>query len=362
MAIDPNVVDLTTKYQETLAHAQELPAPSGPAFFSESVHDLSVQNLTIVRNIVGKATPELTDPSSSLCVLLTGSDGRLEKSRPESPVELVVVTNQENLSPRAQATKEKIVRMVENEGSSFFFQRVEERILGKDQVSLYVTSGPHTKTIPTRSLDAQFVLGNPCFFVTYKEQLLKELVKIPKLAANFKKDFLRPALVTLSDELKTADENPEMPKKKERVLGVHLAKGILQSDGQHARGPKYGLLRSVQYSVALSICQNASKISGEELRQLPQTIPQRISWLQERKFTDLTSEEASQLQGCYAQGLLWYAEIQDLAEKLHASAENIVMIKVDSSLLAMTFSTAQKIVLKIVAGSRKPAKILSKTI
>jgi hypothetical protein len=245
--------------QEMLAKYLEISGLPSSREFKEGINHLSKETCLYVSTLLRMRIPELNDPSVQVAVATTGSDGRYEKSNPLSAVELIAITpDKRQLSPELCFTIEKISQLVQEEGSPFY-PEIECKQLERDRI--ITATFKVTKVIPTRGLDAHLLVGNPFLFAQYKQQLYEELKNQP--LAKFKKDFVNDAHKTLQGEL--------CPTSAKRALSVEIDSGTLISDGKYKRGPKYGLLRTIQYTIAhtesllpshpqLSIESNGSKI------------------------------------------------------------------------------------------------------
>lgn len=316
--------------------------------FSCKVRELSCQNMAYIKALILEKIQELNNSLSSIAIALTGSDARFEKGGFSSKSELVVITAapEESLPPDAQLSLAKIRELVAS-NLSFFFEMVEKKqVRAAEQVSVCV--GRKNVFAPTRAFDAQFIAGNTELFVEYKKQLYVELKSDPAILKSFKKDFLKEAEKTLSLEWRAIQsptkKSPVKPSSK--LLGVDVSRGLVQTDGEYVKGPKYGVLRTIQYSVAYKIF--CSPLSQADFMQVPSSILERIDWLRNKNLSGLTGEECDQLKHYYKLGSLWYSRLQDEVS-LHGEAtkQHTVSISVDSGLLRTVVTKTRELVSKM---------------
>jgi hypothetical protein len=325
--------------------------------FAQGVRELSSHTQGYIKSLIASAIPDLNDSSAGIAVALTGSDGRMEKSGSSSKADLIVVTTvpEASLSSVAQLTLCKIRQLVQSE-PGLFFNMVEEKALhSEEMVSIHV--GKKDVSAPTRAFDAQFVAGSAAVFVEYKARLQQELVSEAKINNLFKKTLLKDSLRQISAEVRSIPSpSKKSPQKSTgKILGVDTAKGIVRTDGKYVQGPKYGILRSIQYSVAYSIFQRASHISPEDFGRIPSSVPDRIDWLRDKKLTTLSPEDCDSLKQCYRVGLYWYSCLQcEIDQRQGAALGSVIEIPVDGQLLVNTVRRTDDIVSRLLSDAKRP--------
>jgi hypothetical protein len=311
-----------------------------PIKVAENIRETGGKNLDLIQRIFS----EWPDRPKSFAIALTGSDGRLERTGNPRNVELIVITEEDDDSARYKVVAAKIHTLVierekMSESIDLFHPDIEEKNLGKDSVSQYTPPKDAKKIvpIPTRALDAQFIAGDQETFRRYKLKLRQELSANTKICRDFKKDFLKPSKKNLSNELE-----------EKGTSGVSLTTGQLTSDGAYARGPKYGMMRSIQYAVADAILRNSAHFSDEEFLSIPPTILERIDFLEQKNLIPLNPSECEELKRCYTQSLFWYAKLENASKIQGApSKEHLVNIAVDKALLRNTLERTQQLVEKL---------------
>ncbi len=279
----------------------------------------------------------------SVAIVTTGSDGRFEKTGIASPMELIVITND------ASAKSEQIASQIrsifkENLDKKLFYHKFEwKSITGKQTTGLVsdFVGEKAIKTIPTRPLDAQFLYGNKALYTQYRKTLVDELLNRDCKLVDFHKKTVKFSLKTLSQDL--LDQEPLQDKSlSEKLFNNHgrfmdIKQGLLNFNGEDCKGPKYGPMHSIQYSVAHAILKplytadekalNQSKAkkfdrqayANEMLNTLPPETAGRIDWLQKKDIIKLTPQESVSLQTCYKTLLLWYAHLQAKYDAVNAS-------------------------------------------
>jgi hypothetical protein len=324
----------------------------------QNIQSVGKENLERIRSVFLTQFPALEE-SSNLALMVTGSDGRCEHVNEIANVEFIVAINadEDSLPPLLQTVK-KIKEYIT--GQKPFFSDLEEKRLNNDLVSSYTCLCPPKgqakteKMILTRALDAQFVAGSHRVFQEYKEQFRNEMILagaeklvVPKKVklADFWSDFLRPAIKEIEAELTIAKGDSSTNKKS---LGLYA--GTLIEDGHYVRGPKYGILRGIQYSVAMAIARKASQI--EDFSTIPPTLLEWIDWLKQKDIAVLSSEESADLKKCYQQGLCWYAQLESEVEnRKQRDGRNFsypAALSVDSTVAKQTLEKTNNIVKKLL--------------
>jgi hypothetical protein len=337
-----------------------IPLSEGTGTVVEVIKRIGTENLFRIQTVFQRFCKELAE-SSRLALAVTGSDARLERTGSFTNVEFILVVPP-GTGPSSVALEET-VRKIKTyiAGQKRFFPEVEEKKLSCDAVSLFTCSaqkggGIVEKPIITRALDARFVAGDQTVFIEYKNQFQREIIaandtsstqgeKKVKLS-EFVKDFLKPAIREIEVELGCFHN--QQPKEA-RPVGIQA--GVLTEDGRYTKGPKYGILRSIQYVVALAIARHAGKIGN--FSEIPSFIPERIDWLFSRKIIPLTTDEKGEMQACYRQALEWYwrleAEVEKSKQLNGLRFAFPVSITVDPSLAKQVLETTYALVRKIMS-------------
>jgi len=312
-----------------------------PEIFITKIRELSTANNFYVETFLRIHCHELNEPQIPLAIATTGSDGRLEKCSPLSPVELILITPEnKNLAKQALNTITKLENLV-SKNPNLFFPEIERKQLGVDRVS--TNTNKVTKVIPCRALDAQLLAGNSFIFIDYKSQLYTELCT--KNFKNFTTSFLNASRKTLSDEIS--------PKQVKKPLAIHAPEGMLITDGQYLKGPKYGLLRSIQYSVDQIFFRTikCKSISEDEFKTVPPSIIERMNWLRERNLMNLTPRECETLKSHYLTGLQLYSHLETKVaqQEIPPSSNCPVTIQTDSEKLQATLKETCLLVNKLLS-------------
>ncbi len=100
---------------------------------------------------------------------------------------------------------------------------------------------------------------------------------------------------------------------KENHCGINTLSGTLFYDGKRIKSTKFNILRTVQYSIAVTILRGIAygKISHEDFQTLPRNTPERFEWLQTRKLIDSKSHETKMIQKSYLIALMWFNKSQE---------------------------------------------------
>ncbi len=229
----------------------------------------------------------------NVCIYVTGSDGRLEKSC-LSAIELILCNNGDRSV--IEMLKSELERQL-SDYSACFSANIETKNLLEDNLILY-TNNP-LACYPTRVLDNFFMYGN--------ESILEELYSkfIKDLKSNGSGKILRERFGARKNNHRSF-----LKREDERIFDIK--KGILYYDGQNRdiSSTKCSHLRTVQYAFALDFCRLLRDCDISDgyrlLKDLPNNIPDRIDWCTQNSMTSLTVDEANSLKDAYILSLFWY--------------------------------------------------------
>lgn len=285
--------------------------------FNAAMIEHNSRVLHAVQKIFSQEVPELA-ASQSVCVAMTGSDGRREKlCSLSSKIELVVIVNGEDLKAPIIIKIQKVVA----QHLSLFHPDLEFKNLSEDSLMCFNRNldpfgVKDYRPFPTRALDALYVVGSSKVMVQYKSQFFNELEKKEsnKLLQKFQDSAVRPTVKLLKDEMMKTSSAESV------IVGethIDFAKGELHYDGDRIKATKYSLLRVVQYKVALAICKavNKGELKQETFLSMPIGILERIDWMAKTKILNLGTEELQTLKKAYSTSLVWFAQAQQRFRK-----------------------------------------------
>lgn len=287
--------------------------------------------LNAVQKIFSQELPELV-ASQSVCVAMTGSDGRREKlCSLSSKIELIVIVSGENLKASIITKIQKVVA----QHLSLFHPDLEFKDLLDDSLICYNNNldpfgVKDYRPFPTRALDALYIVGSSKVMAEYKSQFFNELGKkeSKKLLQKFQDSAVRPTVKLLKDEMmKTSSESAIVG-----MTHIDFVKGELHYDGNRIKATKYSLLRVVQYKMALAICKavNKGELKQETFLSMPIGILERIDWMAKTKILNLGTEELQTLKKAYSTSLVWFAQAQQRFRKdgIKVSSESVKSLQV----------------------------------
>lgn len=250
--------------------------------------------IAVARNILQEEVPELNE-CEDLCVTFTGSDGREEKlSRFSSPIELLIFVRK--TTPLTSGIVDKLRSLIAW-NSNLFYQDIELKSLRSDSLLTY--AGPKgERPFPTRSLDALFIIGSQNVFNDSQKAFFAELQNPEngKKLNSFKKQTVHATHQVFNKVMNRSD-----------VTQIDLATGQVCYDGKRIKGVKYPFLRAFQYTLAMHVFKlvKAKKIQESEFLTMPHAIIDRIQWLADKKFLEVTPEEVKEFKKAYATTLIW---------------------------------------------------------
>lgn len=298
----------------------------------ESIVELSTKTLQLAGELLNKEFPELQ--SMGIAVFATGSDARLEKSGIASPLELILVCDNELAANHELFGRiGKFIR--QSEFAKLFYPEIEIKCLnntqGRGLVAEYVGTKKR-KIIPTRALDAQRIAGSQQVSFAYKAALLAEVIDKKIKIVKFKRESVDYAKRTLQHDLALPPKSIQrevkpLPKQ------LDLDSGTLFFNNDTIKGHKFGALRFIQYGVAfvgLRALQNQN-INSQEMATFPSTVSDRLEWLKNKKIIQLTDEETKTLQFAYKTSICWYSQLQ-----AKANGKEMVTVQVDPKALKTT--------------------------
>lgn len=273
-------------------------------------------------------------------LLITGSDGRGEKMESTSPIETILVIKEEDCDLIA-----KITALVKANPS--FLGNVDIKILKDAQEKLIgynrekdLEKPKQFQSFPTRALDAAFLIGNQSIYCKYKHKFFRELQSQDKsnvsLLRNFRSSALKISVKLLRDNLAG------------KGCDFDLVQGIFYFDNERRKGPKYSMLRTMQYSLADYIFKLVSNnlISESQFKEIPRGVIGRLGWLYNNRFLKINAEEFEKLKKAYAISLIWSTEGQEKHKMLGSSVTELAvspkqMKNTGSRILSFAQSLAQ---------------------
>ncbi len=317
--VDPVFKEETEKKTEQL---QEASSFSFEAFDADAFNVAMIQHnarvLQAVQKIFSQEVPELAE-SQSICIAMTGSDGRQEKlCSLSSKIELVVIVKSgEDLKSPIIAKIQKVL----TEHASLFHPDLEFKNLKEDSLICFnrnkdLCGVKDYRPFPTRALDALCVMGSAKVMLEYKTQFFGELTQkeSSKLLQKFQDSAVKP-MVKLLRDAKGKKANNES----EKVGETHIdfEKGEMHYDGERIKATKYPLLRVVQYKLAHAVCKavNKGELKQNVFSTMPVGILERIDWLAKEKILNLGTDEVQTLKKAYSASLVWFAQAQQRFRK-----------------------------------------------
>lgn len=269
--------------------------------FQAELEKYNAKLIEKIKNILESSLAELTE-QADVCLAVTGSDGRAEKmNSTSSPCELIAIVRYENQS--LDPLVSKISAFIKN--NPLFHHDLEIKNLENDMMMLFKNQKGF-KDIPSRALDAAYVIGSQEVFEEYKAKFFEELrdPQNSKSLGRFKNSTVYPEAKILKDFLHGEKKSKD----------IDLETGELYYDGQRIKATKYPLLRVGQYVAVYAICKavKEGKINFSTFKTLPQQWHHRISWLRTHNIIKLTENEEISLQKTYALSLIWFGRAQQL--------------------------------------------------
>lgn len=239
---------------------------------------------------------------SHFALAITGSDGRGENMDNANLKEIIVIAiDKENVN------LEKIKAVIQARPQ--FHPNIDVKILKDPTDSLLcydrqkdLGKPRDLRPFPTRALDAIYLAGDRSIFAKYQHKVFKELAaakSIPKM-----RSFRQRAL---KDEVKLLRDNLEG-----RGGDFHPQEGIFFFDGNRRKGPKYPMLRVVQYATADYIGKLVlqKKMNEEQFSKLPKCIIGRIDCLSANHLLKMDSKRIEKIKNAYTIAMIWVTEGQ----------------------------------------------------
>lgn len=216
--------------------------------------------------------------------------------------EIIVIAND-----KENVNVEKIKAVIEARPK--FLQNIEFKFLKDHTESLLCFNRQRDpekprdlRPFPTRALDAVYLAGNQSLFVKYQHKVFKELKAAQSMASmrRFRQKALKDEIKLLRDNLEGRgnDFNPE--------------RGVFFFDGNRRKGPKYPMLRVVQYATAAYIGKLIlqEKMNEEQFNTLPKCMIGRLDWLPANRLLPMDNKSLEKVKKAYAIALLWVTEGQ----------------------------------------------------
>ena len=239
--------------------------------------------------------------NEDLCIVTTGSDGRLEKSA-LSPIELVILKSPTYTSEEELDTK--VRQSLLGIRSDIYDSAVEEKDLSQDFLIKY---SPNGKVFPTRALDSKFLYGNYHLYSRYRSSPLRELKGSDgkKFFDKFK-DRVRSHRSNLRDNMKGTDQNPQFNLETGELFYLGNGRDINSTK----RATKFGHLRTMQYRLARDLCKYFREVESPDMGKLlhgfPSSTLDRLNYLYYAGVLDLSSNELDDISNAYTLSLYWY--------------------------------------------------------
>ncbi len=269
--------------------------------FQSELKDRTFLLISSISKILKDDVPELEDLKDA-CVCYTGSDGRDEKlSKFSSHMELMFLAR--HVKEINEMLLQKI-KIVISKYPELFITDIDVKCIETDSLICFdrnknwKSGNKDDRPFPTRALDAQFLIGNPDLFKTYKCKFYEE-VQNPdskKKIGSFKNCAIRPAMQLLQRSTIGI-----------AVSDINIQQGSMTYNGDRVKASKYALLRPVQYKIAEHTCKliQEKKLSKDDLLIMPNSVIERIQWLTEKKFLKLSVEQLTNIQKAYAASIIW---------------------------------------------------------
>ena len=318
--------------------------------FSRRLEEKNDREFAHVQDLLSRAMASqgIHPAEQSIAIATSGSDGRREKTGRFSPFELMVIGTEP--SDRFRNAVDRITNLVKTDPvlRESISPTIEVKELSGGLVNTRVFP-KETKVIPSKPLDAQFLVGCQTTFEQYKAKFHSEWKEKRVAMRDFQSGFVRKELKNLKDQLES--EGPGINSETgELIFITHPASPQEMSQ----RGPKHGATRFLQYSLTKFIVQHIETLSDGDaydfIRQLPKSTVHRVLWLSQQRILPFTPKELKDFKKVYNNLLLWYAVLQDRASR---SDERVVTAQVPVETLKETLSAAQALGTKLLEGPRQ---------
>lgn len=281
----------------------------------------------------------------NLCLIVTGSDWRLENIPEWSNLELVVVWDIE------QARKdinlhwllEEIIR-----GNPYRLTAFEEKDLATDTLSCFRNESMNS--FPTRVLDSRLISGCKVVYSFLRERISHEVINDSKILKNF---------WNITRVQKKKMKKWEASFKWRTFKQYDLDKWIAYYNPvNYQENFKTWPLRVIQFTLALALLR-LIRNQGQHLNfvdELPTNIPKRLEYMRDNKITWLSESEIEDLKYIYSYFLKLYhtsqywfhAEWKTEHELSHFQKEDIKdMIKAIEDILWLEWSNWKMIIFRV---------------
>ncbi len=243
------------------------------------------------------------------CIVMTGSDGRQEKSQ-LSNVELIVVF----ASGIEHAEKEHFqtaIGAIIKANPNLFDPVADYVSLGRDNVFLF-NQEPQL-VFPTRNLDSRLVFGSASVFHEYSvdepfkalqqsKSSLNVSEKVRKRAAQYKSILEHNGKQTFHHE----DIQHYRLDTTELTLYFDKPKGLYSTKNSHLRVMQYYLARDVVKAM------ETGQLTAEDIQMMPKNTIERLHYL---RLKGLYKKDVNDLAGAYKQALYFYHESEEHFQK-----------------------------------------------
>lgn len=273
--------------------------------------------------IILKDFIERISERDDVCMFTTGSDGRGEKIE-HTLLELVIVFKEDIDKSLIDKINDVVTKNL-----SLFDSLVEEKSLKNHTLTYFfdpTKSEKEKQPFYTRGLDASFLGGSLDVFDLYQKSFFSELQNTSK-EEYVSQHFFDKKAKDMRKNLKAVIEN--------RSDHIIAEKGIMYYDGNTIKGPKYTLLRTLQYGIAdyIAFLIKNVDMNCEQYCQMPKSIVGRIEYLSDNGYLPekkdkgilLNDKTIEKVKTAYTHSLQWYGECQ----KKYTTEREKVSVKVD---------------------------------
>lgn len=270
--------------------------------FDEELHTLSGKIHEKAIQILKEEIPEL-ETSQGIAIGCTGSDGRLEKLSPLSPMELIVYTDDVE-DPLIEKIQEVVSRHP-------IFSSVLEVKTKEENLLLFTSIDPARATqntpFPSRGLDASYLIGSKDIWDSAKTKFFQDVKKETKSINKWKESTFKGSIKAMENTVSGRDYD-----------GVSMDEGKLFISGDRVKAVKYPFLRPIQYQI-VSHCLHAIREGVAKGEEVPGTVAERIDWLQGLGYEAPSKCSWADLKDTYFRLLVLYGISQnELYEHKHS--------------------------------------------
>ena len=261
------------------------------------------------RFILDKLRDEIKDetakrPPKKIAVLITGSDGRLEKGYWSKPEPIIIREKRD--SEEAGRIKETLVKIRTRDPfmvAKFEFET--KTLLDRDEIFAFAFC-QRGRSYPQRVWDSQVVFGSDEYLERAKDRVVEELKT--KTGQRIKSD-----IKDKKGEFRKAMISGRQLRKGSTITNYNLETGesfFEDFEGSEARSFKHGPLRFVQFCIVDIIVSAVREAELEQakkfLKMLPTPTDEKMEYLYEAGKLRVESRVLEELKESYAYFLLGY--------------------------------------------------------